>query len=42
MDIKESCLHEKGLDKRYIVDKNGFVLLTPVGTSKELEDVNEG
>ena len=37
-----SCIHEKGPDKGYIGDKYGFLLLTPVGTSKGLEDVDTG
>ena len=37
-----SCLHEKGPDKGHIDDKYGFLLLTPVGTSKSLEDVDMG
>ena len=35
-------MHEKGPDKGYIGDKYGFLLLTPVGTSKGLEDVDTG
>ena len=33
-----SCIHEKG----HIGEKYGFLMLTPVGTSKGLEDVNTG
>ena len=35
-------MHEKGPDKGHIGDKYGFLLLTPVGTSKVLEDVDTG
>ena len=35
-------MHEKGPDKRLIGDKCGFLLLTPVGTRKGLEDVDMG
>ena len=31
-----------GPDKRHIGDKYGFILLTPVGTSKGLKDVDTG
>jgi len=31
-----SCIHEKG----HICDKDGFLLLNPVGISKGLEDVD--
>ena len=31
-----SCMHEKGPDKGFIGDEYGFLLLTPVGTSKAL------
>ena len=37
-----SCIHEKGPDKKNIGDKYGYLLLTPVGTSKGLEDVDTG
>ena len=37
-----SCTHEKGPDKGHISDKYGFLLLTPVGTSKVLENVDMG
>ena len=37
-----SCIHEKGPDKGHIGDKYGFILLTPVGTSRDLEDVDTG
>ena len=37
-----SCIHEKGLDKGHIGDNYGFLLLTPVGTSKGLEDIDTG
>ena len=37
-----SCIHEKVPDKGLISDKNGFILLTPVGSSKDLEDVDTG
>ena len=37
-----SCIHEKGSDKGHVVDKYGFILLTLVGTSKGLEDVDMG
>ena len=37
-----SCIHEKGPDKRLIGDKYGLLLLTPVGTSKDLEYVDKG
>ena len=37
-----SSIHEKGLDKGLIGDKYGLYLLTPVGTSKGLEDVDTG
>ena len=37
-----SCIHEKELDKGLISDKNGFLLLSPVGTCRGLEDVNAG
>ena len=33
-------MHEKGSDKEHIGDKYGFFLLTAVGTSKGLEDVD--
>ena len=36
-----SCIHEKGPDKGYIGDKYGFLLLTLVGTSKGLKDVED-
>ena len=29
-----NCMHEKGLDKGHIGDKYGFLLLTPVDTSR--------
>ena len=32
----------KGLDKGRIGDKYGFLLLTPVGTSKGIDDVDTG
>ena len=35
-----SCIHEKAPDKRHIGDKYGFLLLTAVGTSKGLENVD--
>ena len=35
-----SFMHEKEPDKGHIVDKYGFLLLTPVGASKGLEDVD--
>ena len=35
-------MHEKGSDKGLISDENGFLLLTPVGTSRGLEDVDTG
>ena len=35
-------MHEKGPDKEHIGDKYGFLLLTPVGTSKGLEVVDTG
>ena len=37
-----SCMHENGSDKGLIVYKYGFLLLTPVGTSRGLEDVDTG
>ena len=37
-----SCMHEKGPDKGNVGDKYGFLLLTPVDTSKGLEDVDTG
>ena len=37
-----NCIHEKGPYKGHIVDKCGFHLLTPVGTSKGLEDIDTG
>ena len=36
------CMHEKGPDKGHIGDKYDFLLLTLVGTSKGLEDVDTG
>ena len=33
-------MHENGSDKRHTGDKYGFLLLTLVGTSKGLEDVD--
>ena len=42
MEIKGSCMHEKGSDRGYIGDKDCFLLLTPVGTSRGLEDVDTG
>ena len=35
-------IHENGPDKGLIGDKYGFLLLTPVGTIKGLEDVDTG
>ena len=35
-------MHEKGPNKALIGDNYGFLLLTPVGTSKGLEDVDTG
>ena len=35
-----SCIHKKGPDKELIGDKYGFLLLTSVGTSKGLKDVD--
>jgi len=29
-----SCIHKKGSDKGHLGEKYGFLLLTPVGTSK--------
>ena len=37
-----SCMNEKGPDKGLIGDKYGFILLTSVGSSKGLEDVDAG
>ena len=40
-----NCIHKKGLDKGHtssISDEYGFLLLTPVGTSKGLQDVDTG
>ena len=37
-----SCIHEKGSDTGHICNKYGFLLLTPVGTRKGLEDVDTG
>ena len=37
-----SCIHEKRPDKGHIGDKCGFLLLTPVGTSRGLEDFDTG
>ena len=37
-----SCIHEKGSDKEHIGDRSGFLLLTPVSTSKGLDDVDTG
>ena len=37
-----SCILEKGPDKEHIGDKYDFLLLTPVGTSKDLDDVDTG
>ena len=39
---KWELLHEKSPDKGLMSDKNGFLLLSPVGTSRGLEDVNAG
>ena len=38
----QSCIHEEGPDKGLMGDKYGLLLLTPVGTSKGLEDVDTG
>ena len=35
-------IHEKGSGNGHIGGKNGFILLTPVGTSKGLEDADTG
>ena len=35
-------MHEKGSDKKLVSDKNGFILLTPVGTSKALRMLIRG
>jgi len=35
-------MHEKGPDNGYMGYKYSFLLLTPVGTSKGLEDVDTG
>ena len=40
--LNGSGIHAKGYDKELIGDKDGFLLLTPVGTSKGLEDVDTG
>ena len=37
-----SYMHEKGSNKGLISDENGFLLLTPVGTSRGLENVDSG
>ena len=37
-----SCIHEKIPDKGHIGDKYGYLLLTPVGARKGLEDVDTG
>ena len=37
-----SCIHEKGPDKGHIGDKYSFILLTLIGTSEGLEDVDTG
>ena len=41
-ELNGSCIHEKGSDKGHIGDKNGFLLLTPISTSRGLEDVDTG
>ena len=40
--IKWNCIYKKGPEKGHIGDNYGFLLLTPVGTSKGLEDVDTG
>ena len=42
VEPNESCIHEKGPDKGLMGDKYGLLSLTPVGTSKGLEDVDTG
>ena len=36
------CMQEKGPEKELLGDKYSFLLLTSVGTSKGLEDVDTG
>ena len=40
--IKWELLTRKGSDKGHIGDNYGFLMLTPVGTSKRLENVDTG
>ena len=35
-------MHKKGSDKRFLGNKDSFILLTPVGTSKGPENVDTG
>ena len=42
IEPNRSCIYEKGPDKGHVGDMYGFLLLTPVSTSKGLEDVDTG
>ena len=42
MKPDESCIYEKGSDKGFIGNKDGFFLLTLVVTSKGFENVDAG